>query len=45
MIERCPVRRAGTPEEVGAVRAHLICADGAFITGSDFVIDGGATAA
>jgi NAD(P)-dependent dehydrogenase (short-subunit alcohol dehydrogenase family) len=45
MIELCPVRRAGTPDEVGAVGALLMGQDGAFITGSDFLMDGGVTAA
>ena len=45
MIERCPVGRAGTPDEVGAVGALLMGSDGAFITGSDFLMDGGVTAA
>lgn len=44
MIERSPVGRAGTPDEVGAVAALLMGADGAFITGSDFLMDGGVTA-
>lgn len=44
MIELCPVGRAGTPDEVGAVGALLMGADGAFITGSDFLMDGGVTA-
>ena len=44
MIERSPVGRAGTPDEVGNVAALLMGADGAFITGSDFLIDGGVTA-
>jgi NAD(P)-dependent dehydrogenase (short-subunit alcohol dehydrogenase family) len=45
MIDLCPVGRAGTPDEVGAVGALLMGADGAFITGSDFLMDGGVTAA
>jgi NAD(P)-dependent dehydrogenase (short-subunit alcohol dehydrogenase family) len=45
MIELCPVGRAGTPDEVGAVGALLMGPDGAFITGSDFLMDGGVTAA
>jgi NAD(P)-dependent dehydrogenase (short-subunit alcohol dehydrogenase family) len=45
MIELCPVGRAGTPDEVGNVGALLMGADGAFITGSDFLMDGGVTAA
>lgn len=45
MIELCPAGRAGTPDEVGHVGALLMGADGAFITGSDFLMDGGVTAA
>jgi NAD(P)-dependent dehydrogenase (short-subunit alcohol dehydrogenase family) len=44
MIELCPVGRGGTPDEVGTVAALLMGADGAFITGSDFLMDGGVTA-
>lgn len=44
MIELCPTGRAGTPDEVGTVGALLMGADGAFITGSDFLMDGGVTA-
>jgi NAD(P)-dependent dehydrogenase (short-subunit alcohol dehydrogenase family) len=36
--------RAGTPDEVAAVAALLLGPDGAFITGSDFLMDGGVTA-
>lgn len=45
MIELSPARRAGTPDEVGTVGALLMGPDGAFITGSDFLMDGGVTAA
>jgi NAD(P)-dependent dehydrogenase (short-subunit alcohol dehydrogenase family) len=45
MIEVCAVGRAGTPDEVGTVGALLMGSDGAFITGSDFLMDGGVTAA
>lgn len=45
MIELSPAGRAGTPDEVGAVGALLMGRDGAFITGSDFLMDGGVTAA
>ncbi len=45
MIELSPVGRGGTPDEVGAVGALLMGPDGAFITGSDFLMDGGVTAA
>ena len=44
MIDLCPVGRAGTPDEVGAVGALLMGPEGAFITGSDFLMDGGVTA-
>jgi NAD(P)-dependent dehydrogenase (short-subunit alcohol dehydrogenase family) len=44
MIELCPVGRAATPDEVGQVGALLMGPDGAFITGSDFLMDGGVTA-
>ncbi len=44
MIELSPVGRAGTPDEVGNVGALLMGLDGAFITGSDFLMDGGVTA-
>jgi NAD(P)-dependent dehydrogenase (short-subunit alcohol dehydrogenase family) len=45
MMEGCAAGRAGTPDEVGTVGALLMGADGAFITGSDFLMDGGVTAA
>jgi len=44
MIELCPAGRGGTPDEVGVVGALLMGLDGAFITGSDFLMDGGVTA-
>ena len=44
MMELSPVGRAGTPDEVGNVGALLMGSDGAFITGSDFLMDGGVTA-
>ncbi|HEX8100611.1 MAG TPA: SDR family oxidoreductase [Actinomycetota bacterium] len=45
MIEGSAAGRAGTPDEVGAVAALLMGADGGFITGSDILMDGGVTAA
>ncbi len=45
MIDASAVGRAGTPDEVGSVGALLMGPDGAFITGSDFLMDGGVTAA
>ena len=44
VMDLCPVGRAGTPDEVGTVGALLMGSDGAFITGSDFLMDGGVTA-
>ncbi|MGB8516262.1 MAG: SDR family oxidoreductase [Gallionella sp.] len=45
MIELSAAGRGGTPDEVGAVGALLMGPDGTFITGSDFLMDGGVTAA
>ena len=45
MISASAVGRAGTPDEVGNVGALLMGPDGAFITGSDILMDGGVTAA
>jgi NAD(P)-dependent dehydrogenase (short-subunit alcohol dehydrogenase family) len=45
MIELSAAGRGGTPDEVGVVGALLMGPDGAFITGSDFLMDGGVTAA
>jgi len=45
MIEGSAAGRAGTPDEVGAVGALLMGPEGGFITGSDFLMDGGVTAA
>ena len=44
MIELSAAGRAGTPDEVGHVGALLMGPDGGFITGSDFLMDGGVTA-
>jgi NAD(P)-dependent dehydrogenase (short-subunit alcohol dehydrogenase family) len=44
MLELSPVGRAGTPDEVGTIGALLMGPEGAFITGSDFLMDGGVTA-
>jgi NAD(P)-dependent dehydrogenase (short-subunit alcohol dehydrogenase family) len=45
MIKVSAAGRGGTPDEVGTVGALLMGPDGAFITGSDFLMDGGVTAA
>ena len=44
MITASAAGRAGTPDEVGTVGALLMGPDGGFITGSDFLMDGGVTA-
>ncbi len=44
MIESSVAKRAGTPDEVGSVGALLMGPDGAFISGSDILMDGGVTA-
>ncbi len=45
MFAKCPARRPGTADEVANVAELIMNPQGAFITGSDFLIDGGATAA
>lgn len=45
MFAKCPAGRPGTADEVANVAELLLSERGAFITGSDFLIDGGATAA
>jgi NAD(P)-dependent dehydrogenase (short-subunit alcohol dehydrogenase family) len=44
MFAKCPAGRPGTADEVANVAELLMSDKGAFITGSDFLIDGGATA-
>lgn len=44
MLRKMPAGRAGTPDEVAALAALIMGPEGGFITGSDFLIDGGATA-
>ena len=44
MIEASPAGRAGTPDEVAALAEHLMSENGRFISGADFLIDGGTTA-
>ena len=45
MIALSATGRAGTPDEVGTLGALLMGEGGAFITGSDYLMDGGVTAA
>ena len=44
MFARCPAGRPGTADEVANVAELLMGPRGSFITGSDFLVDGGATA-
>ena len=44
MFAKCPAGRPGTADEVARLAELLMSNAGAFITGSDFLIDGGATA-
>lgn len=44
MIQASPAGRAGTPDEVGDLAEFLMSSRGSFITGSDFLMDGGTTA-
>lgn len=44
MLKKMPAGRAGTPDEVAALAALIMGPEGGFITGSDFLIDGGGTA-
>lgn len=44
MFAKCPADRPGTADEVANVAELLMSDKGAFITGTDFMCDGGATA-
>ncbi|UEB79069.1 SDR family oxidoreductase [Clostridium sp. M62/1] len=44
MFAKCPAGRPGTADEVANVAELLMSNKGAFITGADFMCDGGATA-
>lgn len=44
MFAKCPAGRPGTADEVANVAELLMGEKGAFITGADFLVDGGATA-
>jgi len=41
MVWKQQIQRRGTPEEVGALIAWLICDDSQYITGTVQIIDGG----
>lgn len=44
MFAKCPAGRPGTADEVAALAQLIMGPQGSFITGADFLIDGGATA-
>ncbi|WP_316670436.1 SDR family oxidoreductase [uncultured Propionibacterium sp.] len=44
MLDLSPAGRAGTPDEIAAIGELLLGRQGAFITGSDILADGGSTA-
>lgn len=44
MFAKCPAGRPGTADEIANVAELLMSDRGAFITGSTFLVDGGATA-
>ncbi|MBR4383794.1 MAG: SDR family oxidoreductase [Selenomonadaceae bacterium] len=44
MLQASPAGRAGTPDEVGDLAEFLMSSRGRFISGADFLIDGGTTA-
>lgn len=44
MFAKCPAGRPGTADEVANVAELLMSEKGAFVTGTDFLCDGGATA-
>ncbi|WPU25467.1 SDR family oxidoreductase [Cedecea neteri] len=45
MLAKSPAGRGGTPDEIGALAEFLFGPNGAYISGSDILIDGGVTAA
>lgn len=41
ILSQVPLGRFGTPEEVAAVATFLLSSDAAYVTGSEYVVDGG----
>ncbi|MDE0812322.1 MAG: SDR family oxidoreductase, partial [Alphaproteobacteria bacterium] len=44
MIDKSPMKRLGTPEEIAKGVLFLVSDDASFSTGSELVLDGGYTA-
>ena len=41
--ENVPLQRFGTPEDIGSLVCYLVSDDASFITGGNFIVDGGQT--
>jgi 3alpha(or 20beta)-hydroxysteroid dehydrogenase len=44
LIENVPLRRIGTPQEIAHALVYLSCDESVYMTGSELVLDGGASA-
>jgi NAD(P)-dependent dehydrogenase (short-subunit alcohol dehydrogenase family) len=40
-LQKTPLRRAGTPDEIAGAAVFLASPAGAFVTGQNLVVDGG----